>query len=1614
MDLDEFKAFMQERLLDIDPNIDIEDGSLYDTELIQPTIDFLGAVPQEGDPYEFVIARMQQAKPGDLIDRADALADLAGKPIALILDPIFWELSRLKNNFTFRFPTLMTREAASNIGANFFLEMLDGDTTFGNVRLYFSSPISLSINGTNILSTVSGDVFVPGFTQSITQNDMFYNKQGLFYYWDIIVKATEPGSIEVGENEIIAIEGIDAAVKVTNLESFSTGAERETVPEFVERARDALTERSLTTAKGASARISELYANSRNIEVAGYNDIEMGRDLLDLRGSGDRARSPSHNTIGFPLTLAGGVDDVIVVESDDGAGGSSGPYSLVISGVFPHIAALALYINTAWVNAGGRGTIASSWGDDRLLIHSWTMLNQDHTHLDSYVKLIEPPVRSAWTKLGYTPLQIDEKIQGTSGLIISSMPGGILRPNTVNGDFSAEDLKYHVGGCSDIFLRSILNEKAEAPQPDAEDVKLAWLGTELVANPGLTDSDRVKDESNGTRPGRADWTRPLHVSAADIQLDPVKPYEDDFIQDAKIEPGDLLTIRNDTSIGGTYVIAATKDQDPVLGTEELRVNKIIPGGRIEEKNFHVSVSTRMDLVSSKRRVKINSSHGTGLQCYGAVDTVAWFGPAHTGLDTNSFVRYGVYAGDILRIYSQVNGKTSENAGIYTILEVSGSSLRLDRKLKAVERVMFMIYEEGESSLNLPLIRVRQVDVLDAQENATGITVPYALPVLIQSKGLAGARVKLEGRNGILSTIDAHTFAIPSTYRKFNELGIKQGDVVTFAHSTAFAAGTNQIHRTVAAVTGDYTLTFIEPLPPMNPVSGNFYLDVYFILGTPAKGPVRMYFQDPVSFEVQTQTLYDTSLGMRTSDKPFVVGPKDEEDGKIRMFFEPRETGMVGGRRIYPALLDGEDPERWNVDPDFLPSFASDMELGTAPTTSAVKLLFNEFKTREHILLPAMLTGGLRVGGDMVLIFAERMLGQLGTMTTYVSTGDTNLLGTLLRKSFAYCCQVRQEEPDTLLFPPNTYFSASWPKGFTNDPLTSQTIEGSFGQLEDSLVTIGDNPDGTPSPNKGNYRVTSVPVDAVVSRKLSISSKGSSLFSMSPTDKLLDGCGRASWDQYILTVASSAGYIIGEMISNGTTTAIISQIDTGNKLLLEKVSAGVFPNVGSWTGQSSATVSTHVSTEAPAYMLLNVVAGKNTITFERSSIAVEAPGYIPAVGSTPAKPGPWEVGKKVAIFGTFGTATLAGVRANIENQGVWEIMSVSSDGKTLEVENVKTTSKLFNTAGSLVGWVLSIGERPLEYAGVYDPYPRPFLIDKLIYETVPPDTPTLFDGLLEVYDLAGYFQNYSTGRAYGGVSCPYQISRPGRTRISSTEMKEQEEDELYYMDIDVISQGPDPDHNLVLDTYMFIDNEADDKRGAYRGKNNEYNGEGYVLEVADPNLTYSVQERLTLCMNTRLLKPGDVDLETKKRLLTSVGIGVRYDRSSLVDAVDAFVTNDSERTLCSSLLVRHHTPAYVRLGINMSGIVDVEELTKKLKNYVESLSGSLRLEVSDLEALIHKAGVDYIDQNFALVAIFHDLARTITGERSRDFIGGDEDVTSRRLTTNRISHFISDIISLVKL
>ena len=155
MDLEAFKAFIQDRFLELDPTTDISEGSQIDADVVQPILDYVGASQFDQKAYEFVLARMRQFNPEDLVDEGDAITDLAAKPLAHIIDPLVQEQNRLRNEQSLRFPDVLSRESAASLGANFFVDMEDGTFTTGTVRVFFSSPLALTATSSNVVTSVN-------------------------------------------------------------------------------------------------------------------------------------------------------------------------------------------------------------------------------------------------------------------------------------------------------------------------------------------------------------------------------------------------------------------------------------------------------------------------------------------------------------------------------------------------------------------------------------------------------------------------------------------------------------------------------------------------------------------------------------------------------------------------------------------------------------------------------------------------------------------------------------------------------------------------------------------------------------------------------------------------------------------------------------------------------------------------------------------------------------------------------------------------------------------------------------------------------------------------------------------------------------------------------------------------------------------------------------------------------------------------------------------------------------------------------------------------------------------------------------------------------------------
>lgn len=246
---------------------------------------------------------------------------------------------------------------------------------------------------------------------------------------------------------------------------------------------------------------------------------------------------------------------------------------------------------------------------------------------------------------------------------------------------------------------------------------------------------------------------------------------------------------------------------------------------------------------------------------------------------------------------------------------------------------------------------------------------------------------------------------------------------------------------------------------------------------------------------------------------------------------------------------------------------------------------------------------------------------------------------------------------------------------------------------------------------------------------------------------------------------------------------------------------------------------------------------------------------------------------------------------------------------------------------------------------------------------------------------------AVGGAAGGQAQHFIIVRPGLQRLHSTAMADNTETGLYYMDVELVSEGSGDDWNLERDELFEIE---------------DYQSDGYRLEVADSNLSYSTQERLTMVVSRRILTVGTTDQPDNALTLSSQNLQVNYDRSPLVASIQSFSSADLERVLNASLLVRHLQPHYLNFALNYRGGSSADVVEGDVESYLDELGPSERVEASDLQNLALRRGANYVQNPITLVAVAHDEERKISVDRSNDFV-----------TKGRLATFFYDNVAVTR-
>jgi hypothetical protein len=668
MSLADLQAFITERLQIMDETLDVSPGSPADVRVIQPLLRRLGTDPFTVDIGTFLQERINQEFPDAATKEGDAITDLLIKMGVLLWNPIVREIQRVRNALSFRDAAILTTDEAEALGANLFATRNRGDFARGRARLYFAQPQVVDISPANFLTTKRGLHFFPTEIQSIRVQEMLFNVEGSLYYFDINVIAEQPGDpYNIGPDELVTIANVSSAVRVTNKVRFRFGAPEENAAQFLDRAEQELSERSLVTLRGITAKVTQTFPEVTRLNVVGFRDPEMQRDVITGGGLG--------------ALLAGGLRAAVLPDGEQQA-------------------------TSRRVRIGDPVDFTALVGPTGTLISDFTL-----TLFDAFPPQAVPVVRDLTVRAvvdGRT-LEVNEQVLQLGAankawslrkqeLSLSDIPGGIVFPDRPDGTLSLPSNQVHIGGATDIFVRGV-------------DVDAATLVLTSIA-----------DESPLLQGQRLQVISPSSVALGDVRLGVDYAPGDGTYRALGEAPtaGTSLEIL-DAPIAGSYRIAQVQQAPgaaPILTVTPPLLS--VPG----TFRWRLLDVLDIDLVEPKE-IRIAGTDLVSVQGVDSFDTAS-------GLD---FSAYGVTTGDVVRV------RTGPIAGDYIVKQVLAPLFRriqVDQPLPAtVSNLAFTIFRPNpEGGVTLPFVRIDTIDLLDSSAQPLGSTIPYALPVDVQSRAFA--------------------------------------------------------------------------------------------------------------------------------------------------------------------------------------------------------------------------------------------------------------------------------------------------------------------------------------------------------------------------------------------------------------------------------------------------------------------------------------------------------------------------------------------------------------------------------------------------------------------------------------------------------------------------------------------------------------------------------------------------------------------------------------------------------------------------------------------------------------------------------------------------------------
>ena len=233
-------------------------------------------------------------------------------------------------------------------------------------------------------------------------------------------------------------------------------------------------------------------------------------------------------------------------------------------------------------------------------------------------------------------------------------------------------------------------------------------------------------------------------------------------------------------------------------------------------------------------------------------------------------------------------------------------------------------------------------------------------------------------------------------------------------------------------------------------------------------------------------------------------------------------------------------------------------------------------------------------------------------------------------------------------------------------------------------------------------------------------------------------------------------------------------------------------------------------------------------------------------------------------------------------------------------------------------------------------------------------------------------NVGTDRNYAHKA-PFRVLRPDVLRISSTEMANQRDGALYFVDLPVIGYGPGPEMNVTPeDGFVLSGNRKID---------------GYVLEVGDENFSYSTKEGLHLILPNSVLPVGTTAEIDNQFNLFGQNLQITYDNAPLVDDLQTLFEAPLDRVTTANMLVRHFLPGYVLFDAVFSGGANEDVVAVEIIKYITNIDpDTAEIRTDLLKDAITRKGATTVDLPLTVIVLFHGIDRRIRGMRSTKAVG----------------------------